>query len=231
MVRGSPVRNRKPSLDDDETEMMIDQLLAGGDASAARQLRTSMNEGNLVAVSAGGSVVGVVSGGGGGGAGGSGRGGSGGSGGSGGEAAPVAEALLAARRAASKLVTVKGVTADGREASLSQTMGEHRMVAVEETLHAVLLRSGTMNTTTTTFQGPLLLLKKDLVPALKRLETRLERGHAVLAAIAAIHRSGGSQALAVSCSACAEGGGGSFWELEGVKLDRPVATRASDHVS
>ena len=99
------------------------------------------------------------------------------------------------------------------------------------TIMMTTMKTTTMNTTTTTFQGPLLLLKKDLVPALKRLETRLERGHAVLAAIAAIHRSGGSQALAVSCSACAEGGGGSFWELEGVKLDRPVATRASDHVS
>ena len=74
------------------------------------------------------------------------------------------------------------------------------------------------------------MLEDDLVPMLKRLETRLERGHAVLAALSAIHCQAGSHGLAVACSAAADGSGGSFWELAGVKLDRQVATRASDHV-
>jgi hypothetical protein len=86
------------------------------------------------------------------------------------------EGLLARRKAAVRGVRVKELTADGKEAALSQTLAYWRMQSVHDAMASLF------------HQAPAPLALSDVCATLRRIETRLERGHALLAFLASLHR-------------------------------------------
>jgi hypothetical protein len=86
------------------------------------------------------------------------------------------EGLLARRKAAVRGVRVKELTADGKEASLSQTLAYWRMQSVHDAMASLF------------HEAPAPLALSDVCATLRRIETRLERGHALLAFLASLHR-------------------------------------------
>jgi len=167
----------------------------------------------------------------------------------------LAEALLSARKEVSRGVRSKGTTVTGAEASLSQSLAEVRMQEVERFMEHCFDISGGDNDARGRKEEAAssaslcfsLELKQHLCGALKKLDTRIERGHAVLVLLNSLHRCrpitrdddddddddlgvGSSHTLAAVCFEAAVAPGGSFWDAQGgVKLGTAVALRASDH--
>ena len=86
------------------------------------------------------------------------------------------EGLLASRKDAVRGVRTKELNGDGAEASLSQTLAYWRMRAVHNTMASLFS------------DQPAPLALSDVCSTLRRIETRLERGHALLAFVASLHR-------------------------------------------
>lgn len=86
------------------------------------------------------------------------------------------EGLLASRKDAVRGVRTKELNGDGAEASLSQTLAYWRMRAVHHTVASLFS------------DQPAPLALSDVCSTLRRIETRLERGHALLAFVASLHR-------------------------------------------
>jgi len=86
------------------------------------------------------------------------------------------EGLLASRKDAVRGVRAKELNVDGAEASLSQTLAYWRMRAVHHTMASLFS------------DQPAPIALSDVCSTLKRIETRLERGHALLAFVASLHR-------------------------------------------
>lgn len=62
----------------------------------------------------------------------------------------------------------------------------------------------------------------DVLPLVSKLETKLEKGHALLEVISVLHYTGGGETVAAVFSEVAVAPGGSFWENAGIKIDKVI---------
>jgi len=142
------------------------------------------------------------------------------------------------RKNAARGIRTKSLTSSGAEASLSQTLAEHRMCALTSYFESRWPISDkfdfefdhTSSSGATGGKGGLPIeFKKDILPVLLKVETKLERAHALLEVVSVLHSAGGAETVAAVFCDAAAAPGGSYWDSEGIKLDKVVALRLSDH--
>jgi hypothetical protein len=63
-------------------------------------------------------------------------------------------------------------------------------------------------------------LWRDIIPLINKLETKFEKGHALLEILSVLHVTGGGETVAAVFAEAAVAPGGSFWEANGVKIDK-----------